>query len=99
MKLARFTKQPREDKDYDIDYGPFLDPLEDTIDEIDVIVECITDPNDNSLVCYKYQNTTTVLKLWLEGGTDRYQYKITILMHTVIGRIDESEIIIKIKDY
>lgn len=96
MILKAFLKQPREEKDYDIDYLPWLQPMGDTLDEVDVTVECLTDPADTSLEFVRGEMTVTLYKLWLKGGTDTYQYKVTLKATTVGGRIDESELIFAI---
>ncbi len=98
--LKTYTKQPDEVKDYDIDYAPWLSPVGDTLDEVMVSIACLTDPSDTSLVCRDDPPmTATACKLWIKGGTDGQRYKVTIQVTTVAGRIDESELIFKIKDY
>lgn len=102
MKLETFTKQPSEFKDYDIDYAPWLTPIDDTIDDVKVVIECVTDPDESpvALVLDKEpEYTVNYLKLWFSGGTAGFKYKVTIQVTTVVGRIDESELIFKIKDY
>jgi hypothetical protein len=99
MKLTTFTKQPNEYLDYDIDYTEWLKPVEDTIDDVQITIECLTDPDDTSLECVSYEYTTSVLKLWIHGGTVDYRYKVTVLLTSVVGRKDESELIFKIKDF
>jgi hypothetical protein len=97
MILAKYEKQPAEVKDYDIDYADWLIPVEDTIDSITTSVTSETQAVPTLEVDYT-QNTITLAKLWVSGGTVGTQYKITVLMTTVDGRIDESELIFSIKD-
>lgn len=99
MILAKYTKQPSEFKDYDIDFAPWLEPMGDTLDDVQATIVCLTDPADTSLVCSDIQLTTTVCKLWIGGGTVGKQYKVTLLTTSVGTRIDESELIFTIKDY
>lgn len=101
MILETFTKQPREYKDYDIDYAPWLNPIGDTLDEVVPEVVCLTDPDDTSLVCTTddVRITTTRAKFWVRGGTSGNRYKLTALATTVDGRIDESELIFVVRDY
>ncbi len=99
MILATHVKQPQEVKDYDIDYAPWLLPVNDTLDQIDLDITCLTDSGDDSLICTDSSITDTTCKLWLSGGTDGQRYKITVWAHTVGGRIDESELVFKVKDY
>jgi hypothetical protein len=97
MILAKYEKQPAEVKDYDIDYSDWLIPAEDTIDTIATTVTSETQAVPTLEVDYT-QNTITVAKLWISGGTVGTQYKITVLMTSEGGRIDESELIFSIKD-
>jgi hypothetical protein len=97
MILAKYEKQPAEVKDYDIDYSDWLIPAEDTIDSITTAVTSETEVVPTLEVDYT-QNTITVAKLWISGGTVGTQYKITVLMTSEGGRIDESELIFRIKD-
>lgn len=98
MILKGLLKQPWEEKDYDIEFSPWLNPMEDTLDEIEVSITCEDDPNDTFLQLVKKEMTITRCKLWLKGGTDGYTYKVTIQAYTVGGRKDESELILVIKD-
>lgn len=97
MILKTFLKQPEEFKDYDISYVPWLTPIDDTLNEVDVFIECITDPLDTSLEFAYSEITATLFKLWLRGGTSGYAYKVTLRASTVGGRIDESELIFAIE--
>lgn len=99
MILKTFLKQPSELKDYDIEFSPWLTPINDTLDDIEVEITCLTDPNDLSLQLVRNEMTLTRYKIWLKGGTDTYQYKVTLTARTVGGRIDESELIFAIGDF
>jgi hypothetical protein len=97
MILAKYEKQPAEVKDYDIDYADWLIPAEDTIDFITTTVTSETEATPTLEVDYTEQ-TITLAKLWISGGTVGTQYKVTVFMTSVGGRIDESELIFNIKD-
>lgn len=99
MILEKFTKQPQEEKDYDIDYEPWLTPMGDTIDEVTGTVVCMSDPTDTSLVLVDVVSTTERAKFWIKGGTAGQKYKVTAICSTVGGRKDESELIFTVKDY
>ena len=100
MILATYTKQPSEVLDYDIDYSPWLLPMGDTLDDIPLPeVVCLTDPTDTSLECREILHTASEAKLWMQGGTAGNKYKVTIKASTVIGRLDESELVFNIKDF
>jgi hypothetical protein len=97
MILAKYEKQPAEVKDYDIDYSDWLIPAEDTIDGITTTVTSETQATPTLEVDYT-QQTITLAKLWISGGSVGTQYKVTVLMTSVGGRIDESELVFNIKD-
>lgn len=99
MILSTYIKQPLEIKDYDIDYGPWLDPMGDTLNDVQATVECISHPEDTSLVCREILHTARVAKFWVEGGTEGRRYKLTAFAETVVGRLDESELVFVIKDF
>lgn len=99
MILANYEKQPDERKDYDVDYAEWLSDIVDTLDLVEPSVTCLSDPLDTSLVVEPDPPmTTTQVKLWVNGGTDGMKYKITLKTTTVGGRIDESELIFKVRD-
>lgn len=99
MILKTYTKQPLEIKDYDIDYAPWLLPMSDTLDAVDVTIVCIDDPTDTTLVCDEVLHTTVVAKFWVRGGTAGRRYKLTANASTVGGRVDESELVFAVRDY
>lgn len=97
MILATYEKQPAEYKDYDIDYSQWLMPADDVISFVTTSVTSETQAVP-TLVVNLVQNTVYVSKLWISGGTVNTKYKVTILMDTFDGRIDESELIFNVKD-
>jgi hypothetical protein len=99
MILERFTKQPAEIKDYDVDYAEWLAPMVDTLTDVEAEVECTTSPGDTALVINSVTVGTTSAKLWIAGGTAEQKYKITLQATTLGGRLDESELIFTIKDF
>lgn len=97
--LKRLIKQPGDFKDYDVDYTPWLTPINDTLDQATITVECLTDPADTSLVVDRYGVSAQRIKLWLRDGTAGNVYLITIKATTSGGRTDESELIFTVRDY
>lgn len=99
MILQKFQKQPREYKDYDVDYSPWLShDAEDSLDSIDAIVTCITNPEDTALEVVRVENTMTMIKLWVQGGSHGERYKVELVVTTTVGRVDECELIFTVKD-
>jgi hypothetical protein len=99
MILERFTKQPAEVKDYDINYAEWLDPMADTLDAATTTVVCTTDPANTSLVVNTTEVANKSIKLWMSGGTDKQKYKVTVRVTTDGGRLDESELIFSVRDF
>ena len=97
MILAKYEKQPAEVKDYDIDYSEWLGPVADTVDIPTATVTSATEPVP-TLEVDSIEQTTTAVKLWISGGTAGVSYKVTVQMTTTGGRLDESELVFKVKD-
>ena len=98
MILSRYTKQPVEVKDYDIDYSEWLGPGADTVASTTAIVTSITEAVPTLEIDSIMESTTTV-KLWISGGTAGVSYKVTVQMTTADGRLDESELVFTVKDH
>lgn len=98
MILAKYEKQPAEVKDYDIDYSEWLGPAADTVDVPTATVTSATEPVP-TLEVDSIEQTTTAVKLWISGGTAGVSYKVTVQMITAGGRLDESELVFKVKEY
>ena len=100
MILDRKEKQPAEVKDYPIDYSDWLAEISggDTIVSANAVAVCTSDSTDTALVVDSVSTAATGLAVWLSAGTDGQAYKVTVTVHTVGGRIDQSEFIVKVKD-
>ena len=98
MILAKYEKQPAEVKDYDIDYSEWLNPVVDTVASTTAIVTSVTEAVPTLEIDSIMESTTTV-KLWISGGTAGASYKVTVRMTTAGGRLDESELVFKVKDH
>ena len=98
MILDKKEKQPIEVKDYPIDYTPWLAEVSDTIVSVTATYACIGSV-DTALVITRFPFTTTAVVVWLSGGTNLKSYKITVTVTTAGGRVDQSEFIVKIKEY
>lgn len=102
MNIGRHTKQPREVKDYPIDYGDWLAEIDpaDAILSMDVIsIENAANPADTTLVSNRVDVGTEGGSVWLSGGTAGNTYKVTVMTTTAAGRKDEVEFTIIVKDY
>lgn len=97
MILAKYEKQPAEVKDYDIDYSEWLGPVGDTVASTTAIVTSVTEAVP-TLEIDSIMDSSTAVKLWISGGTGGVSYKVTVQMTTAGGRLDESELVFKVKD-
>lgn len=99
MILETYIKQPAEYKDYDVNYAEWLADPVDTLYDVTAAVECLSTPGNSTLLVDHIDMTNTTCKLWIGGGTANEKYKITLNATTVGGRIDQSELVFKIKDF
>lgn len=102
MILGRFTKQPAEVLDYDIDFSEFLsdgDTLAATADDPPVPNPLSVTVDDPSITLGPtwLLNAYTV-KQWLSGGTDGLRYKITLTVTSNAGRVKQVEFVVRVKD-
>ena len=91
MTLARFTKQPADMQDYDIDFTEWLTGFADTGASHTVVVDTGITKVSNTLIA-------GVVKVWLSGGSDGTSYKVTATLTTTGGRVKQAEITVKVKE-
>lgn len=91
MALASITQQPRDVRDYDIDFGEWFPP-DDTVISATVIVYPLG-------LTATYAIQAPRIKVWLQDGVDGASYKVTVIAYTNDGRAKEVELKVKIKDY
>ena len=99
MILDRKEKQPVDIKDYPISYVEWLADTNDTIVNATANIACLTDPADTALILQQLVVAPTAVSVWLAGGTDGQRYKISVTVTTAGGRRDQSEFIMRVKDY
>ncbi|WP_406626103.1 hypothetical protein [Acidovorax sp. SDU_ACID1] len=86
------TQQPRDVRDYDLDYSEFLPP-----DDILVDAEVFVEPPTGLSVTFALSHPR--VKVWVQGGANGDVYKITVVAYTNDGRAKEEELKVRIKDY
>ncbi len=93
--LAKYTKQPADEQDYDIDFqSEFLSGLNDTAPGpggVQVSAEAGINIDSFSL-------SNGRVKVWVSGGTSGESYKITVTLNTTLGRTKQVEILVKVKE-
>lgn len=102
MILGKYTKQPNEVSDYDIDFAEWLRAGETISTSVVSAVTCMTEPVDSALTSSGVTIASTAARVRLTGGTAGKTYKITVRTTTGgtgSGRVDESEFVVKVKDF
>lgn len=89
--LGKFTKQPTDVLSYDIDYTPWLEDLDDTITSYTVAIE-------TGATIVSHARQLGVIRVFVAGGTNGQQYKVTCTATTTGGRVKQAEIVIKVKE-
>lgn len=94
MRLGTFIKADGDRIDYDIDYKKLgiLGSLE-VIQSFTATVE----GSDNALTIDSVQNSDTIGKVWLDGGTPGYSYTVNVVMTSDQGRVKEDCFYIRVR--
>lgn len=90
--LAKFTKQPVEIQDYDIDFTEYLAGQSDTATSHTVQAETGLTVMSSSLV-------SGVVKVYVAGGVDGSQYKVSATITTTGGRVKQGDILVKVREF
>lgn len=102
MSKSEFEKQPSENKDYDYDWTlwmPSGDNISSSVVTADTGVTLGTKQQGDYIDGVWTESTTgKSIKQFISGGTDGTNYKVTCVMTTTAGRIDEREIIIMVRE-
>lgn len=88
--LGRFTKQPDEILDYDLDFTDFFEGRSDTPASFTVTAE-------TGITVVGSSRTGNVVKVILSGGVSGTAYKITVLLTTSTGIKREGDFQVTVK--
>jgi hypothetical protein len=83
------AKDPRAILDYEVDLSAELGQ-----DSIDTISWSL----DPGIIKYNESHTNTTATIWLNGGTDGEQYKVTLFWTTVAGRQDDRSFMVPVRN-
>lgn len=89
--LGKFTKQPNEILDYDVDYDDWFSNRTDTPSSFAVTAEAGITVVDSS-------RSGNVVKVTLSGGTHLAKYKITVRLATAAGLVKEADFVVAVKE-
>lgn len=89
-----YLKQPYEERDIDVSFADYLNEFypADTISTATVTI------NGTGATVDSVQNTSTVVKAWVRGGTSGTKYIMTYKVITAGGRKKEAEVVVKVKE-
>jgi len=93
MILGTHEQQPADRLDYDVIFDDWLA----TGDAIDASTVTVVVDKPDLTVFFTISGNT--VKVWVEGGTNRTTYKITVTAETDDGRKKQDEFIVKVKEY
>jgi hypothetical protein len=89
--LGKFTKQPVEIQDYDIDFNSYLEFHND-------IALSHTTFADTGVTIMSSALVDGVVKVFVSGGTDGNSYKVSATITTQGGRVKQGDILVKVKE-
>jgi hypothetical protein len=92
--LEKFTKQPADIQDYDIDFGDWLAEFDDS----DTLASFTATAETGITLDPTATRSANVVKVWVTGGTTGTTYKVTVTGTTTLGRVKQVEISIKVKE-
>lgn len=91
MNIGNFTKQPVEVNDYDLDYSEWLTAG-------DNVQAATVDVMPAGLTVESVFINDPRIKVWVSGGSDGVQYKLTVTMTSADGRVKQDEFKIRVKE-
>lgn len=89
--LGKFTKQPVEVQDYDIDFNEYLEFHND-------VALSHTSFAEAGVTILSSNLTDGVVKVFISGGTDGNSYKVSATITTQGGRVRQGDILVKVKE-
>ena len=102
MNLGKFLKQPAEREAYAIEYEADLtnaDAMEVSMPAPVMLVEVQGMLADSTPLAVDLVTVLgTRITIWISGGTNGANYKITVTASTVSGRVLQDEFYIRVKD-
>lgn len=89
--LGRFTKQPDEVLDYNVDYTDWFEEREDTPASETAVA-------DAGITVGSVSRSGNVVKVVLAGGTSGQSYKVTVRLTTSTNIVKEADFIVRVQE-
>jgi len=93
MILNRYTKQPADRLDYDLEYADWLSAGDALLSAVAVVEPVGGVTLDDPLI------DGTRVKIFASAGANGMNYKITVTTTTVLFRIKQDEFYVRVRDY
>lgn len=97
MLIGRDVQQPREVLSRDVSFAKWL-PDGDQISSAEVSLRRLRGDGADPLVVDTTNVSTTVVQVWLSGGTAGDKWRVEVLATTAAGRKREAEFDIEIEE-
>ena len=98
MILGRYTKQPADISDYDLDCSEWLRDGE-TLTPATAVVACTSTPLDAEMAVSSVTTSPDAVRVRLTGGTAGQLYKATVTVTTTSGRREQTEFVIECREF
>lgn len=89
--LGKFTKQPQEVLDYDVDFSEWFSNRGD-------VIASFSASADSGVTVVSSALAGNVVKLVVSGGIDGASYKVTTRVTTTLGLVKEADFLIRVKE-
>lgn len=104
--MQKFKKQPSEILDYDVDMSEWFNSIpNDQVSSVSIIISCETEEFPTLVQAGPPHPDYTLMgadpvrfKLWLAGGTDYAEYKVTCRVTTQQDRLKEVDFLVRMRD-
>lgn len=91
MSITKFLKQPVEIQDYDFDFSEYLTYHSDSI-------STHTATCDAGVTIMATDVTGSVVKVFVSGGVSGQNYKVSVNITTLGGRVKQGDVLVKVRE-
>lgn len=96
MILGTYRKQTADELDYDVEYEDWL--IDSDGLSQNVAPEVTVEPEGLEILSVTRDYDNRRVKIWVGGGEDGEQYKVSITLETSEGRVRQDEFYIIVRD-
>lgn len=96
--MRSYPKQPSEQIDIDVDFSTSLTATDTISTMVAEPVQIAGETDVTPLQVHAVQFAGITGKVWVKGGADGCDYRVTAIVATAGGRIKEAEFRVRVKD-